>query len=96
MTQQEFNYIEQKVKVDLTPEIRSLIPSVLGWLLRAIFPKIEAKIIAFIVGIVEHFLDKRESTDVQAKGRCNKHAITDPHYGEAGDYDKDCNWIPWS
>jgi len=27
---------------------------------------------------------------------CNKNAITDPHYGEAGEYDSQCNWIPWT
>lgn len=27
---------------------------------------------------------------------CNKNAITDPHYGELGEYDSQCNWHPWT
>lgn len=27
-------------------------------------------------------------------GGCDKTDPNDPHYGQAGDYDKDCNWIP--
>jgi len=26
---------------------------------------------------------------------CNKNDPNDPHYGQAGSYDEDCNWHPW-
>lgn len=26
--------------------------------------------------------------------KCDKTVPTDPHYGEAGDYDENCRWIP--
>lgn len=30
----------------------------------------------------------------QRRGGCDKSNPSDPHHGQAGDYDADCNWIP--
>lgn len=60
MKKEEIEYIESEVKNDLIPEIRKMIPTVLGWILRSIFPKLEQKIIDFVVRIVEQFLSKKK------------------------------------
>jgi hypothetical protein len=60
MKPQEIEYIETEVKVNLMPEIKKSIPTVLGWVLRVVFPKLERKIIDFVIGIVEHFLNKKK------------------------------------
>lgn len=60
MKPQEIQYIETEVKVNLMPEIKKSIPTVLGWVLRLAFPKLERKIIDFIIEIVEHFLSKNK------------------------------------
>lgn len=70
MTKEELNYVETKVKVDLTPEIRSMIPTLLGWVLKAIFPKMEAKIITFIEKTLETLLKKREDEEIKAFNDC--------------------------
>lgn len=59
MRKEEIDYIESEVRNDLIPEIRKMIPTVLGWILRSIFPKLEQKIIDFVVRIVEQFLSKK-------------------------------------
>lgn len=60
MKKEEIEYIETEIKVNLMPEIKKSIPAVLGWILRSIFPKLERKIIDFIIQIVEHFLSKKK------------------------------------
>jgi phage terminase Nu1 subunit (DNA packaging protein) len=60
MKAEEIEYIETEVKVNLMPEIKKAVPGVLGWVLRLIFPKLERKIIDFIIEIVEHFLSKKK------------------------------------
>jgi hypothetical protein len=60
MNQQEIQFIETEVKANLMPEIKKSIPTVLGWVLRLIFPKLERKIIDFVINIVEHFLAKKK------------------------------------
>ena len=59
MRKEQIDYIESEVRNDLIPEIRKMIPTVLGWILRSIFPKLEQKIIDFVVRIVEQFLSKK-------------------------------------
>lgn len=59
MRKEEIEYIETEVRNDLIPEIRKMIPTVLGWILKSIFPKLEQKIIDFVVRIVEQFLSKK-------------------------------------
>jgi phage terminase Nu1 subunit (DNA packaging protein) len=60
MKAQEIEYIETEVKVNLMPEIKKSIPTVLGWVLRLVFPKLERKIVDFVVSMVEHFLSKKK------------------------------------
>lgn len=60
MKAEEIEYIEAEVKANLMPEIKKSIPAVLGWVLRLVFPKLELKIIDFIIQIVEHFLSKKK------------------------------------
>jgi len=56
----EIEYIENEVKVNLMPEIKKSVPGVLGWVIKIIFPKLERKIIDFIIGIVENILNKKK------------------------------------
>jgi len=60
MKAEEIQYIELEVKVNLIPEVRKMMPTVIGWVLRSIFPRLERKIIDFIIQIVEHFLSKKK------------------------------------
>ena len=60
MKAEEIEYIEAEVKVNLMPEIKKAVPGVLGWVLRVVFPKLERKIIDFIIQIVEHFLSRKK------------------------------------
>jgi hypothetical protein len=60
MKAEQIEYIEIEVKTNLIPEIKQSTPKVLGWVLQLIFPKLERKIIDFIIQIVEHFLSKRK------------------------------------
>ena len=60
MKAQEIEYIETEVKVNLMPEIKKSIPTFLGWVLRVVFPKLERKIIDFVINMVEHFLAKKK------------------------------------
>jgi hypothetical protein len=60
MKAEEIEYIEAQVKVNLMPEIKKAVPGVLGWVLRVVFPKLERKIIDFIIQIVEHFLSRKK------------------------------------
>jgi hypothetical protein len=60
MKAEEIEYIETEVNVNLMPEIKKSIPTVLGWVLRLVFPKLERKIIDFVIKIVEDFLAKRK------------------------------------
>jgi hypothetical protein len=60
MKAEEIEFIEAEVKVNLMPEIKKAVPSVLSWVLRVVFPKLERKIIDFVIGMVEHFLSKKK------------------------------------
>ena len=60
MKAEEIEYIENEVKVNLMPEIKKAVPGVLGWVLKVVFPKLERKIIDFIIGIVENILSKKK------------------------------------
>jgi hypothetical protein len=42
------------------PEIKKAVPGVLSWVLRVVFPKLERKIIDFVISMVEHFLSKKK------------------------------------
>ena len=60
MKAEEIEFIENEVKVNLTPEIKKAVPGVLGWVLKVVFPKLERKIIDFVIGMVEHFLNNKK------------------------------------
>ena len=60
MKAEEIDYIETEVKVSLMPEIKKAVPGVLGWVIKLIFPKLERKIIDFIIGIVENILNNKK------------------------------------
>jgi hypothetical protein len=60
MKAEQIEYIENEVKVNLMPEIKKAVPGVLGWVLKVVFPKLERKIIDFIIGIVENILSKKK------------------------------------
>jgi hypothetical protein len=60
MKAEEIEFIENEVKVNLMPEIKKAVPGVLGWVLKVVFPKLERKIIDFIIGIVENILSKKK------------------------------------
>lgn len=60
MKVEEIEYIETEVKVNLMPEIKKSIPTVLGWVLRLVFPKLERKIVDFVIYMVEYFLNKKK------------------------------------
>ena len=60
MKAEQIEYIEAEVKVNLMPEIKKAVPGVLGWVLKVVFPKLERKIIDFIIGIVENILSKKK------------------------------------
>jgi hypothetical protein len=60
MKAEEIEFIEAEVKVNLMPEIKKAVPGVLGWVIKLIFPKLERKIIDFIIGIVENILNKKK------------------------------------
>ena len=53
MQDNEISFVKKQVKDDLIPEIKKLIPGVLGFILRKVFPKIEDKVVAFILRIAE-------------------------------------------
>jgi len=42
------------------PDIKAFIPTILGWILRTIFPKLQAKIIERVKAIVELILLNRK------------------------------------
>ena len=60
MKAEEIEFIEAEVKVNLMPEIKKAVPGLLGWVLKVVFPKLERKIIDFIIGIVENILSKKK------------------------------------
>jgi hypothetical protein len=59
MKAEEIEFIEEEVKVSLMPEIKKAVPGVLAWVLRVVFPKLERKIIDFVISMVDHFLSKK-------------------------------------
>lgn len=60
MIKEEIEFVETEVKHNLSPEIRRALPTVLGWILKSVFPKLEVKIIDFIVTLFDKLLEKRE------------------------------------
>ena len=60
MKAEQIEFIENEVKVNLMPEIKKAVPGVLGWVLKVVFPKLERKIIDFIIGIIENILSKKK------------------------------------
>ena len=60
MKAEEIEYIETEVKVNLMPEIKKAVPGVLGWVLKVVFPKLERKIIDFVIGLVENIISKKK------------------------------------
>ena len=60
MKAEEIDFVETEVKHSFTPVIKAALPPLLGWILKAIFPKIEVKIINFIVALFDQLLEKRK------------------------------------
>lgn len=71
MRQEEIELVENCVAIELMPEIKALIPELLGFIFSSIFPRrksiqrqkeqeIKEKIIAFIIGIVGVILKNRQ------------------------------------
>lgn len=60
MIKEEIEFVETEVKQNLTPDIKAALPPLLGWILRAVFPKLEVKIINFIVALFDKLLEKRK------------------------------------
>jgi hypothetical protein len=60
MKAEQIEYIENEVKVNLMPEIKKAVPGVLGWVLKVVFPKLERKIIDFIIEIIENIVSKKK------------------------------------
>lgn len=60
MTQEEVVIVEQKVSTDLMPEIRKALPTILGFLLKSIFPKLERRLITIITELFKDLLSKRD------------------------------------
>jgi hypothetical protein len=60
MKAEQIEFIENEVKVNLMPEIKKAVPGVLGWVLKVVFPKLERKIIDFIIEIVESILSNKK------------------------------------
>ena len=60
MRAEEKEYIETEVKVTIMPEIKASIPTLVGWILRAVFPKLEVKLMILISRIVEMILLNRK------------------------------------
>lgn len=56
----EESIIELQVKQVIMPEMKALIPGILGFLLRLIFPKMEEKLIEKIKDLFEALLKGRE------------------------------------
>lgn len=56
----EESIIELQVKEIIMPEMKALIPGLLGFLLKMIFPKMEAKLIEKIKELFEALLDNRK------------------------------------
>ena len=61
MRAEEKQYIETEVKVTIMPEIKASIPTLVGWILRAVFPKLEVKLVILISRIVELILLNRKN-----------------------------------
>jgi len=57
---EEKQYIETEVQVTIMPEIKASIPTLIAWILRAVFPKLEVKLVILISRIVELILLNRK------------------------------------
>lgn len=60
MREIEESIIELQVKEIIMPEIKALVPGLVGFILRAIFPKMESKLIEKIKELFEALLEGRK------------------------------------
>lgn len=60
MIKEEIEFVETEVKQNLSPEIRKALPPILGWILKSVFPKLEVKIIDFIIALFDKLLENRK------------------------------------
>ena len=60
MKSEEIEFVENEVKQNLSPDIKAALPPILGWILKKVFPKIETKIINFIVNLFDQILEMRK------------------------------------
>jgi len=60
MRKAEEELIEAEVIKLIMPDIKAFIPTILGWILRTIFPKMQAKLIERVKAIVELILLNRK------------------------------------
>ena len=63
MNAQEEQYIETEVQATIMPDIKAFLPTILGWVLRTIFPKMQAKLVERIKAIVEMILLNRKNNE---------------------------------
>lgn len=49
------------------------------------------------IDMIIDFLQSLRTVNIASNpSGCDKSNPKDPHYGEAGEYDEECNWIPWT
>lgn len=60
MTTEEKEFVFAEVKTSIMPEIRASLPSFIGWILRAVFPRLEIRLVILIERIVELILLNRK------------------------------------
>lgn len=82
MTQEVFNHEVKKIAK--------------GWFWKWVLEKALPFIWANRSYIFELLKKEQSERPKSLMAGCNKHAITDPHYGELGDYDRNCVWHPWT
>ena len=61
MRKAEEELIEAEVIKLIMPDIKAFLPAILGWILRTVFPKMQAKLIKRVKAIVEMILLNREN-----------------------------------
>lgn len=54
--------IDEGVKFEIMPEIKAAMPGLLAWILKAVFPKLESRILDIIYDIVEKVLKNEQRT----------------------------------
>jgi hypothetical protein len=67
------------------------------WILKNALPFIWENRVFILALLKKNEKEERENNKIQGlMAGCDKNRFDDPHYGEAGEYDRNCNWIPWT